>query len=167
MARTAARRKRSKAGVEQPPVAPMIARYSPEVAAQLRRARAELRRHVPRGYEMIYDNYNALVFGFGPTARPSEIVFSVAGYPGWVTLFFARGPSLHDPQQLLEGSGTAIRSIRLKPFSRLRSQGVQALIRQALQKVAPAFADAPRRVTIVKSVSAKQRPRRPPARTKS
>jgi hypothetical protein len=164
MRRTAAR---SKTPTRPPAVAPMIARYPPEVATQLRRARAELRRHVPRGYEMIYDNYNALVFGFGPTARPSEIVFSVAGYPGWVTLFFARGPSLHDPERLLEGSGSAIRGVRLRPFSRLRSTGVQALIRQALQKVAPAFADAPRRVTIVKSVSARQRPRRPPPRTKS
>ena len=106
-----------------------IAQYSPEIATQLRRARQDLRKLVPKGYELVYDSHNALVFAFGPTARASELVISIAGYPNWVTLFFARGKALKDPQGLLEGTGATIRSVRLVPFVVLRSRPVRALIR--------------------------------------
>jgi hypothetical protein len=46
-----------------------VDRYTPEIAAQLRAARATVHKLVPNGYELIYDNYNALVFAFGPTPR--------------------------------------------------------------------------------------------------
>ncbi len=65
-----------------------VSKYTPEIAAQLRRVRAKLRALFPRGYELVYDNYNALVFGFSPTERASDALVSVAGYPKWVTLFF-------------------------------------------------------------------------------
>jgi hypothetical protein len=109
-----------------------VSRYTPEIATQLRSARDELRKFVPNGYELVYDNYNALVFAFGPTPKPSELVVSIAGYPEWVTLFFAKGKALKDPKGLLQGSGTTIRSIRLRPFGVLKSRPVQALIKRAL-----------------------------------
>jgi len=49
-----------------------LARYTPEIAAQLREARARLRAAFPRGVEMVYDNYNALVFGIGAGERRSD-----------------------------------------------------------------------------------------------
>ena len=48
-----------------------VSRYSEEIAAQLRRARAELRRLIPNGYELVYESHNALIFAFGPTAKAS------------------------------------------------------------------------------------------------
>jgi len=138
-----------------------VSRYSPEIAAQLRRARAELRKLVPNGYELVYDNYNALVFAFGPTSKASELVGSSAGYPNWVTLFFAKGKALEDPEGLLQGSGTAIRSIRLTPFATLKSRPVQALLKRALAAQTRSFKQAPPLSTLVKTVSAKQRARRP------
>ena len=71
-----------------------VAQCTPEIATQLRRARADLRKLIPKGYELVYDSHNALVFAFGPTARASELVISIAGCPNWVTLFFARGTAL-------------------------------------------------------------------------
>ena len=68
-----------------------IAKYTPAIAAQLRDARQRLRAHFPRGVEMVFDNYNALVFGIGPTDRTRESFISIAGYPKWVTLFFLDG----------------------------------------------------------------------------
>ena len=138
-----------------------VSRYSDEIAAQLGRARAELRRHIPNGYELVYDSHNALIFAFGPAPRASQLVISVAGYPEWVTLFFAKGAGLEDPRGLLEGSGPAIRSVRLIPFEALKSQPVQALIKRALAAQAATFKRAPPLTTVVKAISAKQRPRRP------
>jgi hypothetical protein len=136
-----------------------VAQYTPEIATQLRRARADLRKLIPKGYELVYDSHNALVFAFGPTERASDLVISIAGYPGWVTLFFARGKALEDPQGLLEGTGVAIRSIRLAPFSVLRSRPVRALIRQALAAQAGSFKHAPALTTVLKAISPKRRPR--------
>jgi hypothetical protein len=140
-----------------------IARYTPEIAAQLRGARASLRKQIPRGYELVYDNYNALVFAFGPTPRPSQLVMSIAGYPRWVTLFFANGKGLEDPEGLLQGTGRSIRSLRLSPFTILKSRAVQALVRSALAQETVAFAQAPPLTTVMQSISSKQLSRRPQA----
>ena len=138
-----------------------VARYSDEMAAQLRRARAELRKLIPNGYELVYDSHNALIFGFGPTPKASQLVISIAAYPEWVTLLFANGSTLEDPTDLLEGSGPAMRSVRLVPFEALKSQPVQALIKRALTAQAAAFKRAPLLTTVVKAISPNKRPRRP------
>ncbi|MBI5719691.1 MAG: hypothetical protein HZC37_18635 [Burkholderiales bacterium] len=143
-------------------IAGFLAKYAPAIVADLQVARAALTRLVPRGYELVYDNYNALAFGFGPTPRASDVVISLAAYPKWVTLFFLRGASLADPACLLQGSGSRVRSVRLSPLAVLESAGVQDLLGRALAGDAVAFGAAPALTTIVKSVSAKQRPRQPP-----
>ena len=138
-----------------------IARYSPEIASDLRAARKHLRTRFPRGYELVYDNYNALAFGFSPTPRASDVIVSVAGYPQWATLFFLKGTRLADPERVLQGSGSTVRSVRLQPRSVLRSAPVQALLDAAIAPHAAALEAAPRLSTIIKSISARQRPRRP------
>jgi hypothetical protein len=91
-----------------------LSKYTPEMAAAGKAARARMRRRVPGGVEFVYDNYNALVFGFGPTERPSEAVLSLAMMPRWVTLCFLKGAALPDPEKLLRGSGSTVRNVRLQ-----------------------------------------------------
>lgn len=138
-----------------------IDRYTPEVAADARRALAFMRARLPSATRMVYDNYNALVVGFGAGPRVSDIIFSIALYPRYVTLFFARGVELADPHGLLEGSGKGVRHVKLRPVSRLESSEVGELIDAALaiaKPPLPASGDGP---LIIKSISARQRPRRP------
>jgi hypothetical protein len=142
-------------------IAAFLARYTPDIAAQLGEARRRLRAMFPHGYELVFDNYNALVFGFSPTQRSPDALLSVAGYPKWVTLFFLHGTDLHDPDGLLEGQGKQVRSIRLQQPADLDSPAVLALIRQAVAPHQAAFLAAPRLGTVVKMVAPKQRPRRP------
>jgi hypothetical protein len=142
-------------------IAAFLSKYSPEVESQLREARMWLRARFPRGFELVYDNYNALVLGISPTERTSEAFLSVAGYPRWVTLFFLNGADLHDPGGLLEGTGNRVRSVRLKHPEDIGSRELEALIAQAVEPHEAALFSAPALTTIVKSVSAKQRPRRP------
>ena len=138
-----------------------IARYTPALATQIRGARGKLRKKFPRGYELVYDNYNALVFAFGPTQKLSDLVLSIAAYPKWVSLFFARGKSLPDPMKLLKGSGSQIRHVVLTSPEDLDSAPIRALIAHALKPHAKVFPAAPKLTTEIRSISAKQRPRRP------
>jgi hypothetical protein len=141
-------------------VTAFMAKYSPEVARVARQARAKVRKLLPGAVELVYDNYNALALAFGPSERASELILSVALYPRWVSLFFARGAELSDPRGLLRGSGTKIRHIVLEGAATLDSEPVRALIREALATHPRPLARGRGR-TIIQSVSAKQRPRRP------
>ena len=140
-----------------------IDKYTPAIAEQLRDARRRLRAHFPRGVEMVFDNYNALVFGIGPSDRTRESFISIAGYPKWVTLFFLDGAALHDPQGLLEGGGKQVRGIRLETAADLDAPAVAALIAQAIAPHRAALAAAAPLTTVVKAEVEKQRPRRPAA----
>ena len=147
----------------EPAIAAFLAKYSPAIESQLKDARRRLRAFFPRGFELVFDNYNALVFGIGPTERASDAFVSIAGYPRWVTLFFLHGTALHDPSGLLEGQGKQVRSIRLAHASQMNQPGVEALIAQAVLPHRAVLAAAPVLTTVVKAVVAKQRPRRPAA----
>ena len=102
----------SAAGVELQ-IDVFLARYAPPIEARLRDARTRLRARFPQGHELVFDNYNALVFGISPSERSTESFISIAGYPRWVTLFFLNGADLQDPEGLLQGEGKQVRGVRL------------------------------------------------------
>ena len=141
-------------------IASFLAKYDPKVAAAARASRTKLRKIVPGGTEFVYDNYNALVFGYGPSERPSEAVLSLAIMPQWVTLCFLKGAKLSDPKKLLRGSGNIVRNVRLSSPGHLEQRDVRALIDQAIAVANPGFAGkSGGQRTVIKSISAKQRPR--------
>jgi hypothetical protein len=146
----------------QEQLAGFLAKFTPEVEALARAALAKLRARFPSAIQMVYDNYNFLVIGFSPSERASEAIFSIALHARGVGLCFLQdGPHLPDPEKLLKGSGKRVRHIRLESAAMLDRPAVQALISHAAKRaVVPFDPDVPGRL-IIKSVSAKQRPRRP------
>ena len=124
-----------------------------------REALAKMRERLPGAIELVYDNYNALAIGFGPSERASEAIFSIAVYPRWVTLFFLRGAGLRDPHGLLKGSGKVVRHIVLKNAGTLDEAAVKELMAQALENAAVQLDPGQPGRLVIKSVSAKQRPR--------
>ena len=137
-------------------------KFTPPIADDARVALRRMRARLPGAIELVYDNYNALAIGFAPTERASDAIFSIALYPRWVSLFFLmNGTKLRDPECYLKGSGKVVRHIVLENAAFLDDPVVQDLMAQALE-LFPKQIDAgqPRRL-IIKSVSAKQRPRRP------
>jgi hypothetical protein len=141
-----------------------IKKFTPGIAAQIRDVLARMRTRLPGAVELVYDNYNALAIGFASGERVANVIFSIACYPRWVSLFFFPGVDLEDPERLLKGSGTKCRHIVLREPAMLDNPGVAALMRQALDKAGnPIDARAKARI-VIKSISAKQRPRRPPGR---
>jgi hypothetical protein len=141
--------------------AAFLSRYDPAIAKVAKAAITRLRKELPGAVELVYDNYNALVMGFGPTERASEAIVSIALYPRWVTLFFLQGARLADPARLLKGAGSRVRHIVVSDVAILDQPAVRTLIRQAIA-TAPRPNDAKaRRRMVVRAVSPKQRPRRP------
>ena len=148
--------------LESKQITSFLAKYTPQMAATARDARDRMRRRIPGGVEFVYDNYNALVFGFGPTERPSDAVLSLAIFPEWVTLCFLKGAKLADPKKLLKGSGNIVRNVRLSSPAHLEDPDIETLVSAAIAAATPRYADSAAELhTIVKSISAKQRPRRP------
>lgn len=137
-----------------------IRKYTPEVGATAREVVARLRARLPGAFELVYDNYNALVVGFSPTERASDAVLSVALYPRWVTLFFLNGAELDDPSGLLRGEGKVARHIVLASADDLDKPAVRSLVSRAIKLSEPKFDKAAGGRLVIKSVSAKQRPRR-------
>ena len=138
-----------------------IDKYNPEIGAVARAALAKMRTLLPGALELVYDNYNALAIGFGPSERASEAILSIALYPRWVSLFFLQGAKLPDPHKMLKGSGKQVRHIVLEDARDLDKPAIQALIAQALHRAPRPLDPATSGRTIIKSISAKQRPRRP------
>ncbi len=144
-------------------LARFIGRYTPAIGRLARAVLAKMRKRLPGAVELVYDNYNALAIGFGPSERASDAVFSIALFPRWVSLFFLHGAKLSDPHKLLKGSGKQARHIVLDHAEVLDEPAVQALIAQALGRAATSLDGAGARI-VIKSVSANQRPRRPRGR---
>jgi hypothetical protein len=138
-----------------------LSKYTPEIASLARKILAKMRTRLPGAIELVYDNYNALAIGFGPTERASEAIFSIAVFPRWVSLFFFNGAKLDDPEKILEGGGKAIRHIVLEDPATLDRPAVKALMKQALERAPKRLDKKARGRSIIKSISAKQRPRRP------
>jgi hypothetical protein len=142
-------------------LAGFLAKYDPAVAAIARAAIGRLRKRLTGATELVYDNFNALAVGFGPSDRASEAILSIAVYPRWVSLFFLQGVRLHDPAKLLKGNGTRVRHIVLSKSGDIDSAPIEALIAAALAGATKPIDSKAKRKLIIKSVSAKQRPRRP------
>lgn len=140
-----------------------IARFTPKIAALAKGALAKMCKRFPSAIRLAYDNYNALAVGFGPTERASDAIFSIAVYPRRVSLCLLQGgkSDLKDPHHLLQGSGSTNRFIPLTSPATLDEPQVQDLMTQAVAGAKIPLSQSGAGRLVIKSVSAKQRPRRP------
>jgi hypothetical protein len=136
-----------------------IDKFTPEMAKRIRAARAKMRKRIPQAIEMVYDNYNFFVIGYGPSDKAGEAIFSLAAQAKGLSLCFLQGAKLPDPKRLLRGSGNVVRNIRLEDDKTLDLPDVEALIAVALKRAKTPMPAAGKHQLIIKSVSAKQRPR--------
>jgi hypothetical protein len=141
-------------------LANFIAKFDPAVAKLIRSCRAALRKRLPTATELVYDNYNFFVIGYSPTERPSDAIVSLAAGANGVGLAFIYGATLPDPTGILLGSGSQTRFIRLPSAKKLAEPEVEALLRAAISRAKAPLPKSRKGKTIIKSISAKQRPRR-------
>ena len=108
-------------------------KYVPDIVRQATEMREKLEEQIPGAVEMVYDNWNGLVIGFGATERPSEAIVSLLLQPEWVTLCFLKGAKLRDPKKLLKGSGNVVRSLRLQSPDDLDKPEIRELVAQSVK----------------------------------
>jgi hypothetical protein len=121
----------------------------------------KMRARFPGATEMVYDNYQALVIGFCPNERASDVICSIGVYPRWINIYFFEGDSLPDPERLLQGNGNMVRRIVVQQAEDLDRPAVQALLSEAVKRADPPLDPEGKRRLLIKAVAAKQRPRRP------
>ena len=137
-----------------------IDKFSPEHQRLIRSVRKGLRTRFPTATELAYDNYNFFVIGFGPTERPSEAIISLVAGANGVSICFIQGAKLPDPTKILRGEGNQIRSIGVDPPSGAHTARCRSAVRAAVARSKAAFPERVAQKLIIRSVSAKQRPRR-------
>jgi len=136
-----------------------INKFDRDVADLIRSVRKNLRRRLPGAVELVYDNYNFFVVGYGPNERASEAVLSIAAQARGISICFIQGAKLPDPTRLLIGSGKQTRSLRIESADVLLQPAVEELIKAALAFGETSVPNSGG-YTVIKSVSEKQRPRR-------
>jgi hypothetical protein len=126
----------------------------------IRGVRKAMQKRFPTAIEMVYDNYNFFVIGYSPTEKASHAICSIAAGANGVSVCFLYGAKLPDPRKVLSGSGNQTRFLRVESPATLARPEIEALFKAAVaNSCAPFDKQAPGRL-IIKSISAKQRPRK-------
>jgi Domain of unknown function (DU1801) len=137
-----------------------IDKFSPDGQALIRAVRKALQRRLPTANELVYDNYQFLVIGYSSTERPSDSLVSFAAGASGAALHFYYGATLPDPQGILLGSGNQNRFVRIESADMLQRADVEALLAAAVAQADPPLRQTGNPTLVIRSISAKQRPRR-------
>jgi hypothetical protein len=141
-------------------LAAFISKFNATDQRLIRAIRRSLRKRFPTANELVWDNYNFFVIGYSPTERPSDAIVSMAARANGVGLCFIHGAKLPDPKNVLMGAGSQTRFIRLDSPAVLERPEVKALVAAAVEQARAPFRASGRGKLIIRSVAAKQRPRR-------
>ena len=87
----------------------------------------------PETNELIYDNYNAVAFGWSPTDKPGDVFCSIAVVSDHVNLGFNRGADFPDKQKLLIGNGTQYRYFQVRQKEDFPTEYVKELLAMAYE----------------------------------
>jgi hypothetical protein len=141
-----------------------IGKFAPKDQRLIRSVRKAVRKRFPTANELVYDNYNFFVIGYCPTEKPTDSIISIAARANGLGLCFIHGAGLPDPEKILLGSGKQTRFVRLESADVLARPEVEALLTAAVDRAKVPLPATGKGKLIIRSVSAKQRPRRKPAR---
>ena len=131
----------------------IIAKQTPGMVKLTKQVLAKLRARFPGAVEMVYDKKRGMVVGFCPDERASNVINSIGVYSKWINLYFFEGGTLPDPEGLLQGTGSIVRSIRITDAKDLDRPAVRALMAEALKRADPPLnPKAKRRVIIRQSL---------------
>jgi hypothetical protein len=117
----------------------------------------------PESNELIYDNYNALAFGWSLSDKLGDSFCSVAVYgAGTVHFGFYWGSKIDDPEKILLGNGKQYRYLVIKEKEDLPQAYIKTLVANAHQFAldkAKDLSKAPKGTTTTRSALAvKKRP---------
>ena len=139
--------------------------FSKEIIERVLWLREFIWDHYPQTNELIYDNYNALAFGWSPTDRVGHTFCSIAvgRTSNNVHFGFYWGSEISDPDKILLGEGNQYRYILVPDKNKFPKAYIKKLVREAYANSLEKVKDKKQIMngqTIVKSISTKKRERR-------
>lgn len=116
----------------------------------------------PETNELIYDNYNAVAFGWSPTDKAGDVFCSIAVFSNHVNFGFNRGSEIPDKQKILLGEASLYRYIKVKDKDDFPEEYIKHLLEMAYENSISRLKPVKKVIkgeTIVKSISpVKRRP---------
>jgi hypothetical protein len=141
----------------------LIDKFTPAHLRLIGAMRRWLQKRLPTAHEVVYEYRDCFVISYSPNDRGYEGVLAIRASGNGIRLYFNRGKELPDPAKLLQGSASQTRWIHLEGASTLARPEVARLIDEAIARNRVPFALAGRGSVVIRSASARQRPRRRPA----
>ena len=120
----------------------------------------------PKSNELIYDNYNALAFGWSPTEKVGHTFCSIAVGRTSKNIHFGFywGSEISDPEKMLIGNGNQYRYLLVTDKNKFPRTYIKRLVKDAYQNSLAKVKDKNLIVegkTILKSISEKKREKKP------
>jgi len=116
----------------------------------------------PDSNELIYDNYNAVAFGWSPTDKAGDVFCSIAVFREHVNFGFNRGSEIPDRKKILLGDASFYRYIKVKDKDDFPEEDIKQLLEMAYENSISRLKPQKKVIkgeTIVKSISpVKRRP---------
>jgi hypothetical protein len=116
----------------------LVAGAEPALAAIARRLRSLVIDLDPGAVEVVRLGDGAATFGVGPKQMSEGYVY-IAPHRAHVNLGFYRGAALPDPEDLLEGTGKALRHVKIRSLDDVDRPPVPALVAAAVAERRAAF----------------------------
>jgi len=108
-----------------------IASFRPEIREIARRLRDLIELVHPDAVEVVWLKQRIAGFGLGPKKMTEQVSY-IAPQTNYVNLGFYRGTSLPDPAGLLEGTGKALRHVKVHTVEDVERPALKQLLTEAV-----------------------------------
>ncbi|NUM44004.1 MAG: DUF1801 domain-containing protein [Anaerolineales bacterium] len=102
----------------------------PNVQALARRAKALIAQVMPHVVEVAWPSQNIIGYGVGPKKMSEQFCY-IAVFKERINLGFYYGAGLPDPEHLLEGTGNALRHVKVSAVEQLENPALVKLVEAA------------------------------------
>ena len=119
------------------PFESLLASASPGIQAIARALRAGIASLDPYRVEQVWKAMRIASYGVGPHKMTQHYAY-IGVHAAHVNVGFYRGALLDDPRGLLEGTGKALRHVKVRTPGEAANPALRALLRRAIEERAPA-----------------------------
>ena len=142
-------------------IASFLAPFSEDVRVLAQQLRDYLKKETKPTTELVGDSHISVNIGYGFTEKAWDCYCAIIVYSKHINVSFPSGATLTDPQELLQGTGSGIRHIRIGELKDIRIPAVRKLLEAARKKALALVKETPSKQstirTIVKPISGKKR----------
>ena len=108
----------------------IVSQADPQVAALARRAQALIEEVMPNVVKVAWPTQEIIGYGVGPKKMSEQFCY-IAVLKDRINLGFYYGADLDDPENLMEGTGKALRHIKISEMAELENPAVRDLVTAA------------------------------------